>query len=253
MALLYWAGSESFICALIKTRKWVFGSIFVISNIMAKFKTHMSWGVVIGVSIVVAGLLYSFFSGFSSAVWVFSAVLLGSFLPDLDLDDGVPFQIFFGLLGVVLASFVFFIFYQSGEKKLEFLILFPVAIFVLARFGAGYVFKKFTHHRGMFHSIPAALLAGLLTIQLSHKFSILKGRELLVGLAVTVGYLGHLILDEIYSSVNLSGHSLLPKQSLGSALKFFSSSSVSTTLFYLLIVFLLLSLPETRGYLKFGS
>jgi hypothetical protein len=95
---------------------------------MAKFKTHVSWGVFIGVGLVVAGLIFSIFSGVESAIWIFFAVLLGSFLPDLDLDDGVPFQILFGLLGAGFAGLIFFNFYQEGERSLK--ILFFIRDFI---------------------------------------------------------------------------------------------------------------------------
>lgn len=215
---------------------------------MAKFKTHMSWGVFVGVGFVVTGLIYSVFSGVDEAIWMFSAVLIGSFLPDLDLDDGMPFQILFGLLGGGFSGLVFFNLFQAGERNFKMLLLIPVLVFIAVRFVAGYVFKKFTNHRGMFHSIPAAILFGLLTIWWAHFFSIIQGWELLVGASVTVGYIGHLVLDEIYSSINLSGYSLLPKQSIGSALKLYSNSRISTVIFYGLLFALALTLPETRGF-----
>ena len=213
---------------------------------MAKFRTHIGWGVFVGIALVVAGLIYAVFSGVELIGAVFLAVLLGSFLPDLDLDDGIPFQIIFGLFGVGTSGFIFFNFYQAGERNLKILILIPALAFVAVRFVAGYVFKKFTNHRGMFHSIPASFLSGLVTIWFLHIFKIIEGQELLIGASVTIGYIGHLILDEIYSSINLSGHSFFPKQSLGSALKLYSSSKISTLLFYGLIIFLALTLPETR-------
>jgi membrane-bound metal-dependent hydrolase YbcI (DUF457 family) len=215
---------------------------------MAKFKTHVSWGVFIGVGLVVAGLIFSIFSGVESAIWIFFAVLLGSFLPDLDLDDGVPFQILFGLLGAGFAGLIFFNFYQEGERSLKILFFIPALSFILIRFVAGSIFKQFTHHRGMFHSIPAAILFGLLMIWFSHIFSIIIGKELLIGASVMIGYIGHLILDEIYSSTNLSAGSLFPKQSVGSALKFSSASRISTFIFYCALLALALTLPETKGF-----
>jgi hypothetical protein len=216
---------------------------------MAKFKTHIGLGVFIGVAFVVAGLIYSLFLTPELAVWIFLAVLVGSFLPDLDMDEGIPFQILFGLLGAGMAGLVFFNFYEGGEKQLKILILIPALIFILIRFGAGYVFERFTNHRGMFHSVPAAILFGLLTIWFLHLFSILIGQELIIGSAVAIGYIGHLILDEAYSAVNLHGHSIFPKQSLGNALKFCSASRISTLVFYFFLFALAVTLPETRELL----
>lgn len=217
---------------------------------MANFKTHIGLGVFVGVGFIVAGLIYASFSTLELAFWIFLAVLAGSFLPDLDMDEGVPFQILFGLFGAGMAGMAFFNFYQEGERSLRILILIPALVFVAVRFGAGYIFEKFTIHRGMFHSVPAALLSGLLTIWFLHLFSIVKGQELSIGLAVAIGYLGHLILDEVYSAVNLHGRSIFPKQSLGNALKFSSSSKIATLFFYLLLFALAVTLPETRELLR---
>ena len=217
---------------------------------MAQFKTHISLGVFIGIGLVVVGLIYSLFSNIESAIWIFLAVIIGSFLPDLDMDGGVPFQILFGLLGAGMAGMVFFHSYQDGGRQLKDIILIPLVVFAAVRFGAGYVFKKFTNHRGIFHSVPAAVLFGLLAIWFLHFFSILFGRELIIGSAVAIGYLGHLVLDELYSAVNLHGHSILPKKSLGSALKFASSSKITTVFFYSLLFFLAATLPETRVFFR---
>ncbi|MFZ2193361.1 MAG: metal-dependent hydrolase [Candidatus Moraniibacteriota bacterium] len=206
---------------------------------MANFKTHIGWGVFIGVGFVVACLLYSMIFGMELIVGVFLAVIIGSFLPDLDLDGGVPFQILFGLLAMVIAGIVFFDLYQSGNNNWKGLIFFPILTFVTVRFIGGFIFENFTNHRGMFHSIPAAILSGLIVFWLLNSFSEMEvSSSFFIGLAIIMGYLGHLVLDEIYSSVNLSGYSLFPKQSLGSALKLYSSSRIATVFVYFLIVFL---------------
>ena len=211
---------------------------------MANFKTHISWGVLVGIVFVVASLIYSIFSGIESIFWVFAAVIVGSFLPDLDSDDGLPFQILFGLLGAGAAAAVFLNLQQGREQDLKLLIILPILAFIAVRFGAGSLFKKFTHHRGMFHSIPAAASCGLAMVWLLEFFSMAQERRLFIGLAAAVGYLGHLILDEIYSTVNFQGMIFKPKKSLGSALKLWSSSSVATLLVYIAITVLMMALPE---------
>ena len=218
---------------------------------MANFKTHIRFGVFIGIAFVIVGLIYSLLFSAESMIWVFLAVLIGSFLPDLDMDEGVPFQILFSLLGAGIGGLVFLNLYQGGERETKPLVLIPALTVITVRFGAGYIFEKFTNHRGIFHSIPAVALFGLLTVWLLDFLSILREYRLFLGLAVSVGYLGHLILDEIYSSVNLKGRSLLPKQSLGNALKFYSSSKIASLLFYGLIVILLIKLPEVEEFIMF--
>jgi hypothetical protein len=214
---------------------------------MANFKTHIGWGVVIGVGAVIFGLIYSMLSAGTMVGWVFLAVIIGSLLPDLDMDEGLPFQILFGLMGVGAAGLFFYVAYQGGERDWKYLAIISALAFAIMRFVIGYIFKKFTDHRGMFHSIPAVVLSGLTAIWLMHWLSVQENQELLIGLAVALGYLGHLVLDEIYASVNLSGYSLLPKKSLGSALKLYSSSKITTLIFYILILILALTLPETKS------
>ena len=206
---------------------------------MANFRTHISWGAILAIVLVVAGLLLSIINGTEVLVWIFFAVLIGSFLPDLDLDDGVPFQIVFGLAAAGLAGTVFLNFYQNGERDYKILIGLPILTFVIVRFVLGYLFMKFTHHRGMFHSIPAVLLAGFSTFYILEFFQVGQRLKILAGIAIGVGYFGHLILDEIYSSVNFSGMVFRPKKSLGSALKFWSSSRLATVIVYTILLGLL--------------
>lgn len=215
---------------------------------MASFKKHISWGVFIGIAVIIAGLLLSIISGVELIFWVFLAVLIGSFLPDLDLDEGVPFQILFGLLGAGLSGTVFFSIYKNGARDLKSLFFLPIVVFLAVRFVAGYIFERFTNHRGIFHSIPAAILSGLLAIWILDFADILNSERFIMGVAVSCGYLGHLILDEMHASINLHGHSLLPKQSLGSALKFYSSSKMVTLFVYILIFALIKILPEVSSF-----
>ncbi len=210
---------------------------------MANFKTHIGWGAVIGVTMIVLALLYSFISGWVEIFMIFGAILVGSFLPDMDMDDGVPFQILFGFLSIGVAGSIFYQLYSDGQRDVLTLFLITGAIFIGLRFVVGEIFMRFTDHRGIWHSIPAAIFMGLVSMQIMRRISPSENDEwcVYVGIAIMIGYLGHLILDEIYASVNLSGHSLLPKRSLGSALKIYSRSKIATGIVYGGIVYLLFS------------
>lgn len=211
---------------------------------MADFRTHISWGVFLGVIFVVLGISYSFFAGIDSIIYVFIAMIVGSFLPDLDLDDGIPFQIIFGLLGAGAGGLVFYDYYQkrSGENPIFEIVFVSGLVFVVVRFFLGYLFKKFTFHRGIFHSVPAGILAGLMTTFFLDFFNFLPEMAIILGITLSCGYVGHLLLDEIYSSINIQGLSFKTKKSLGSALKFYSSSKISTLTVYILIFFFLSAL-----------
>jgi hypothetical protein len=99
----------------------------------------------------------------------------------------------------------------------ESIVLAAAAVYLVIRFGVGYLFKRFTVHRGMWHSIPACLIAGLLA------FLVVSGLNLDIRLykacAVMLGFMSHLVLDEIWS-FGVQGGRLKVKKSLGTAIKF---------------------------------
>ena len=86
-----------------------------------------------------------------------------------------------------------------------------------------------TVHRGMFHSLPAMLVAGLL-VYLTYRHPVFELRVYLA-VGVMVGFLSHLVLDEL-CAVDFRG--LRPKlnQFAGSAVKFKSDSSIANLVCY---------------------
>ena len=97
------------------------------------------------------------------------------------------------------------------------------------RFGVGAVFRRFTVHRGIWHSLLATGLCGLGVTALSYQWLAQEAWQAWSqGLALTFGGVIHLLLDEVYS-VDLAGSRL--KRSFGTALKFFDyRRPVATTL-----------------------
>jgi membrane-bound metal-dependent hydrolase YbcI (DUF457 family) len=95
-------------------------------------------------------------------------------------------------------------------------LLLAILVYVTIRFGASIVLKLISVHRGMFHSIPALLIAGELTF-LAYQHPDQKVK-LLMAVGVMLGFGSHLILDEIYS-VQFAGPMIRLKASAGSAVK----------------------------------
>ena len=102
--------------------------------------------------------------------------------------------------------------------------------YVVIRYGLVHLFKHLTVHRGMFHSVPAMLIAGL-SVFLLDNGSAPMVRLFLTGGAM-VGFLSHLVLDEL-CSVDFMGMHL--KKSAGSALKLASKSWPATLTCYALL------------------
>jgi membrane-bound metal-dependent hydrolase YbcI (DUF457 family) len=86
-----------------------------------------------------------------------------------------------------------------------------------------------TVHRGMFHSIPAMLIAGLVVFLAYHSENDFTRLALAVG--TMLGFLSHLVLDEL-CSVDFMGVTVTLNKFAGSALKFVSPSWMATLVCY---------------------
>ena len=105
-------------------------------------------------------------------------------------------------------------------------------IYVVIRFGALEFFKRFTVHRGMWHSLPAAASAGLIAYLVMPSASNAERAYKAVG--VLVGFLVHLILDEIWS-IEFGVAKLRIKKSFGTAMKFFGNNPTSNVFVYAML------------------
>lgn len=173
---------------------------------------------------------------------------LGSLLPDLDADQSTPVQISFTVLSVSLAFAVMFHFAGSFDSVAELLLVW-VATYLFFRWLVFALFTRLTTHRGIFHSLPAALATGGLTAILTHHFlQQTPVQAWTAGSFVTFGFLVHLVLDEAYS-VNLFG--MYTKRSFGTAFKLWSPGSHAASIYmYVLCGVILWAAPEHRGFLQ---
>ncbi|MCS6976672.1 MAG: metal-dependent hydrolase [Gemmatales bacterium] len=197
---------------------------------MAAFHQHVAVSAVIGTgygaALMTAGVEWS------HSVLAGGLCTIAGMLPDLDSDSGKPVKELFGLAAAVVPMLELHRLEHLAESR-EGGIALAAVLYLVIRFGLSALFKRITVHRGMFHSLPAACIAGLLAF-LAHDCNETEGRLVMAG-GVFLGYLSHLILDEI-SSVDLSG--LRIKSSAGSALKLYSAS-YAPSLFTWLLLFVL--------------
>jgi len=152
---------------------------------------------------------------------------LGSLLPDLDADSSAPVRVSFTLVAVGLAFLAMFLSADRFPSVAELLSVW-VTTFLVARWLLFAVLTRVTVHRGMLHSLPAAVFFGMACTAVAHRA---LGAPTLTawtaGAFVTLGYLVHLLLDEVYS-VNLFG--ARTRRSLGSATKLWSRRGAAASL-----------------------
>jgi hypothetical protein len=183
---------------------------------MANFTTHIAVGTVVTGALATLTLAADVIAP-ENLVAVTMAGVLGSVLPDIDLKDSRPSRALFSGLAVFISFCVLFTVafkYSIAEMWILWL-----GTFVLVRYGGEAAFHRFSYHRGIWHSIVAGLMFWFLTTVL---FTRVLGRNegvaWLAGAFLFVGYLTHLILDEIYSVDVLDTRI---KASFGSAVKLF--------------------------------
>jgi membrane-bound metal-dependent hydrolase YbcI (DUF457 family) len=209
---------------------------------MAGFQTHISVSCCVGAA-------YAWWGHEAFGLtWATSAIgggLCGiaGMLPDLDSDSGVPARETIGFAAAVIPMLLVNRLHGQGIP-IEALFLIGAPLYLLIRFGVGGLLKLVTIHRGMFHSLPAAIIAGLITFLVcDHGVSVV--RYFKAG-AVTVGYLTHLVLDEIWS-VEVKGLGPRLKSSFGTALKLFGNNAAANMMCYSLLILLGLAAVQERA------
>jgi LexA-binding, inner membrane-associated putative hydrolase len=181
---------------------------------MANFPTHIAVGTVVSGALATVTLAADVVAP-ENLVAVTLAGVLGSVLPDIDLKDSRPSRAMFAGLGVFFAFAVLFSL-QQKYSVIEMIILW-LGTLVLIRYVAQTFFHRLSAHRGIWHSILASLFCACATATV---YTSVLGRPagvawLAAGFMI-IGYLTHLILDELYS-VDVMDTRL--KASFGTALK----------------------------------
>lgn len=212
---------------------------------MANFQTHLTVSGMLGVTYGLAATFTGPFSGVHAAL---AGCLTGiaGMLPDLDSGSGRPVREVFGLLAAV-APLVLMNRLEAWGGSRDAALLLAVLLYVTIRYGAAGVLSCVSVHRGMFHSIPAMLIAAEATFLAYHHPDIRV--KLLMAVGVALGFTSHLLLDEIYS-VTLDGAILRLKSSSGSALKLFGRDWGANLIAYGLLFLLSYALLVDGGVLK---
>ena len=212
---------------------------------MANFRTHIVGGAVLGTAVGATAFAFGLVSSRPLlSLGLAGVVAAGSVAPDIDSDTSVPFHVTFGILSLAAGAATLVHVLELFPGDWLRLILWPTVVAVFFWTVVGWVFKKFTRHRGMVHSIPSALLSGLLLFLLAGRLGAAEWSSFLLALSFFLGYLLHLILDELYAAVNFNGLKFEPKRSFGSALKFYSGSRRACLAVYTALAVIILTQQE---------
>jgi LexA-binding, inner membrane-associated putative hydrolase len=183
---------------------------------MANFTTHIGAGTVVSGALATLTLAADVVAP-ENLVAVTLAGVLGSVLPDIDLKDSRPSKAMFAGLGIF---FSFAVLFNAATKfSIAELWILWLGTLLLVRYGLHAIFHKTSVHRGIWHSLLAGVFCSVSTAIVFHY--VLHRPEGVAWLAagfMMIGYITHLVLDEMYS-VDVMDTRI--KASFGTALKLF--------------------------------
>lgn len=185
---------------------------------MADFKTHVTFSSVLGCGYAFAGMT----AGVDMSTSLVAGGLCGvsGMLPDVDSDSGIPRRETMGFAAAIVPMLMVHRF-QEFNLTHDQMVLSAAGLYFGIRFGLSKLIGRFSVHRGMWHSIPAALIfAGLAFLITGTNDLSLKYFK---AFAVFLGTMSHLVLDEVYS-VDTRGVVPRFKKSFGTAVKFWGKS-----------------------------
>lgn len=211
---------------------------------MADFRTHMTVS-------TIAGVLYGI-GGFQSGMSWVTSVLAGGLcsasgmLPDLDSDSGRPLREATTLAAAVIPMLMVERFQMLGLTH-ESMALAAAVVYVAIRFLLAELFRRYTVHRGMWHSLPAALIVGMFAflVMSSEDISI----RMFKTIAVVLGFVSHLVLDEIWS-VDFRKGNYQFKHSFGTALKLWGNNRWANGVVYSMLLVLSLAVYQDHGFMQ---
>jgi membrane-bound metal-dependent hydrolase YbcI (DUF457 family) len=185
---------------------------------MAAYREHLTTSCVLGIGVAAGAISL----GFTPVQGVLAGTItgIGGILPDLDSESGRPVREVFGVTAA-LAPLVMMRRIMEWGGNTDGAMLLSVLLYVSVRYGGAMLLGMFAVHRGMYHSIPAMLIAGELAF-LGYKSEQI-GMKLLMGTGIMIGFFSHLLLDELYS-VEWRGMRVKLNKFAGSAVKFTGKS-----------------------------
>ena len=206
---------------------------------MASFAQHVNTAVVIS-GIAIAPLYGSSLIDINQALTLLFFGLIGGILPDIDLENSRPIQITSSILSIFIPLLAILTLLESlSISKMLFIWILSS---VLLHFFIFKILLNLTVHRGVIHTVPMGIVfAQILIIIFHHLLNFTELFSFLCGLFLFMGFIIHLLLDEL---VSLNAFGMSFKKSLGSAFKFYDKNNIIGTIFlYICIIVMAVSYP----------
>lgn len=225
---------------------------------MANFATHVSVAGMFAAGLAGATLATGRLDGWE-ALGLMMFLVAGTLLPDIDVDGGRPQRALFGVLSLIAATAVIAVLPATYDHKITWLPqLEPVGceVFALAllawfvvRYPLAMIFQRLTRHRGLCHSLVVGLCWSLGWVYVG--LQCLTTDVLVIwlqGVAIFLGFVIHLVLDELFS---VDFNNARVRRSFGSALKILQPDfPIGSLAACLLLALLIWRLPYPEEMLR---
>lgn len=211
---------------------------------MANFTTHLAAGTLVSGALATLTMAADVVAP-ENLIAVTMAGVLGSVLPDIDLKDSRPSKAMFSGLAIF---FSFAVLFTAAEHLsiVEMLIAW-LGTLVFVRYGAKALFHEFSYHRGIWHSVLAAVFCSVVTAVVY--YYLLRRPDGVAWLAagfMFIGFMTHLVLDEIYS---VDVMDVRVKASFGTAVKLIDTNRWGHTIVMAAATALVLMIvPPTKTF-----
>ena len=200
---------------------------------MADFNNHWRFGLVTSTA---SAMALSWFQLYDTRLLPLLVIIgwVGSIVPDIDSDTSRPRKLIFDGLCLILPPALIYripllhsnpVYAVGAWAVMTMIILKPLK----------WSFKRYSKHRGVFHSIPAALIYGMMCTLLAVHELAPKPLQLSILIVGVIGFLTHLLLDELWA-VDFNGKLPSRKRSFGTALTWGGRSAWANYLLYFVLL-----------------
>jgi membrane-bound metal-dependent hydrolase YbcI (DUF457 family) len=201
---------------------------------VAQPQSHVTFSVSIGLAYALGGVfIFNFLP--EHAVLASVIVIIAGMLPNIDSKGGASAREMGGLLAAISPIVLIEFFPGLKAGGIARIALLVVCCYLITRMVVVRALERFTVHRGIFHSIPAAILTFEVVYLLF--WDLYWKERLFIAIAALVGFLSHLILDAL-TNLDLLGRAFGKGERKPAVLKFTGKTLGSTVAMYISVVVL---------------
>lgn len=201
---------------------------------MAQYQSHISFSIILAIAYAVLGIFY--LNVYPEHVVLASViVVIAGMLPNVDSSGGTVERELAGFIAAISPLVAIELYPHLKDGGIARIALVVICCYLLTRMVLVRSLQKYTVHRGMVHSVPAAII----TFQLAYLlfWDLFWKDRVYIAFAAFLGFFSHLMLDA-YGNVDIVGKAMGKAERKKPVLKFGAGSFGSTLAVYACVAIL---------------